>query len=172
MSANPNRLYVPKTYSEAMKLDAESWTTAMDVEMALHEKKGTWELQQPLPGANIMASKWVYDVKKDGAGSWLRDKAHLVGKGFTQVHGIDYEETWAAVTCLESICMTAAITAKRNLHLWQIDFEAAYLNSETKEEIYMEQPWPMGVRGGGEGRLGVQVEENHLRDDAGRVRLD
>ncbi|KAJ6589190.1 hypothetical protein B0H19DRAFT_1058230 [Mycena capillaripes] len=47
MSWNPDRLYVPKTYSEAMKLNSEHWTTAMDVEMALHEKKGTWELQQP-----------------------------------------------------------------------------------------------------------------------------
>lgn len=140
MSVNPDRLYAPKTYSEAMKLDAERWTTAMDVEMALHDKKGTWELQQPPPGANVMASKWVYDVKKDGGGSWLRDKARLVGKGFTQVHGIDYEETWAAVARLESIRITAAIAAKQNLHLWQIDFEAAYLNSETKEEIYMEQP--------------------------------
>jgi hypothetical protein len=140
MSYNPDRLYVPKTYSEAMRLDVDRWTAAMDVEMALHDKKGTWELQQPPAGANVMASKWVYDVRKDGAGHWLRDKARLVGKGFTQVYGIDYEETWAAVARLESIRMTAAIAAKKNLHLWQIDFEAAYLNSETKEEIYMEQP--------------------------------
>ncbi|KAF7353204.1 Gag-Pol polyprotein [Mycena sanguinolenta] len=146
MSYNPDRLYVPKTYSDAIKRDPIRWTAAMDVEMALHEKKETWELQQPPPGANIMASKWVYDVKKDGAGQWLRDKARLVGKGFTQVHGIDYEETWAAVARLESIRMTAAIAAVNNLHLWQIDFEAAYLNSETKEEIYMEQP--RGYEGG------------------------
>jgi hypothetical protein len=140
MSVNPDRLYAPKTYSEAMKLDTDRWVAAMDVEMALHEKKGTWELQQPPAGANVMASKWVYNVKKDGAGHWLCDKARLVGKGFTQVHGINYEETWAAVTRLESICMTAVIAARHNFHLWQIDFEAAYLNSETKEEIYMEQP--------------------------------
>jgi hypothetical protein len=102
MSANPDRLYVPKTYSEAMKLDAERWISAMDVEIALHDKKGTWELQQPPAGANVMASKWVYDVKKDSAGSWLRNKAQLIGKGFIQVHGIDYKETWAAVARLES----------------------------------------------------------------------
>src|ERR1700761_335975 len=119
----------------------------MDIEMDLHKKKGTWELKKPPPGANIMASKWVYDVKKDGAGSWIRDKARLVGKGFTQVHGIDYEETWAAVARLESIRMTAAIAAKQNLHLWQTDFEAAYLNSETQEQIYMEQPQGYEVAG-------------------------
>ena len=36
--------------------------------------------------------------------------------------------------------MTAAIAAKRNLKLWQIDFVGAYLNSLTKEDIYMKQP--------------------------------
>jgi hypothetical protein len=36
--------------------------------------------------------------------------------------------------------MTAAIAAKNDLKLWQIDFVGAYLNSITKEEIYMKQP--------------------------------
>ncbi|KAF7372247.1 Gag-Pol polyprotein [Mycena venus] len=147
MSYHPDRLYVPKTYTEAVDLDNDRWRAAMDVEIAMHEKKGTWELQIPPPGANVMRSMWVYNVKTDGMGDWLRDKARLVGKGFTQVYGIDYQETWAAVARLESIRMTAAIAAKQNLHLWQIDFEAAYLNSETKEEIYMEQPQGYEVPG-------------------------
>ena len=36
--------------------------------------------------------------------------------------------------------MTAAIAAKLDLKLWQIDFVGAYLNSLTKEDIYMKQP--------------------------------
>ena len=36
--------------------------------------------------------------------------------------------------------MTAAIAAKNNLKLWRIDFVGAYLNSLTKEDIYMKQP--------------------------------
>ena len=36
--------------------------------------------------------------------------------------------------------MTAAIAAKLNLKLWQINFVSAYLNSLTKEDIYMKQP--------------------------------
>ena len=36
--------------------------------------------------------------------------------------------------------MTAAIAAKHNLTLWRLDFVGAYLNSLTKEDIYMEQP--------------------------------
>ncbi len=61
----------------------------------------------------------------------------LVGKGYTQQLGIDYNETWAGVTRLESVRMTAAIAAKLDLRLWRIDFIGAYLNSLTKEDIYM-----------------------------------
>ena len=41
---------------------------------------------------------------------------------------------------LESVRMTAAITVKFDLKLWWIDFVGAYLNSLTKEDIYMKQP--------------------------------
>ncbi len=81
----------------------------------------------------------VYDIKWDGEGNRIKDKARLVGKGYTQQLGIDYNETWAGVTRLESVRITAAIAAKLNLRLWQIDFVGAYLNSLTKEDIYMKQ---------------------------------
>ena len=87
-----------------------------------------------------MDSMWVYDIKWDGEGNRIKDKARLVGKGYTQHFGVDYNETWAAVTRLESVRMTAAIAAKFDLKLWRIDFVGAYLNSLTKEDIYMKQP--------------------------------
>jgi reverse transcriptase-like protein len=87
-----------------------------------------------------MGSMWVYNIKWDGEGNRIKDKARLVGKGYTQQLGVDYNETWAGVTRLESIRMTAAIAAKHDLKLWQIDFVGAYLNSLTKEDIYMKQP--------------------------------
>jgi hypothetical protein len=83
---------------------------------------------------------WVYNIKWDGEGNWIKDKARLVGKGYTQQLGVDYNETWAGVTRLESVRITAAIAARYDLRLWQINFIGAYLNSLTKEDIYMKQP--------------------------------
>ena len=51
---------------------------------------------------------------------------------YTQQLGINYNETWAAVTQLKSIQMTSAMATKLNLKLWQLNFVGAYLNSLTK----------------------------------------
>jgi hypothetical protein len=64
-----------------------------------------------------MDSMWIYDIKWDGEGNRIKDKARLVGKGYTQQLGIDYNETWAGVTRLESVRMTA-IAARYGLKLW------------------------------------------------------
>ena len=73
-------------------------------------------------------------------GWWKRLNPRLVGKEYTQQLGVDYNKTWAGVMRLESVWMTAAIAAKLDLKLWQINFVGAYLSSLTKEEIYMKQP--------------------------------
>ena len=131
---------IPKSYRHAMATDPDRWIVPMKVEMETLKSKHTWDLVKPPPGANIMDSMWVYDIKWDGEGNRIKDKARLVGKGYTQQLGVDYNETWAAVTRLESVRMTAAVAAKYNLKLWRIDFVGAYLNSLTKEDIYMKQP--------------------------------
>jgi len=82
----------------------------------------------------------VYGIKWDGEGKRIKDKARLVGKGYMQQLRIDYNETWAVVTHLKSVRMTAVIAAKQDLKLWRINFIGAYLNSLTKEDIYMQQP--------------------------------
>lgn len=131
---------IPRSYHEAMRVDPVRWTEATDTEYEMHMKKHTWDLVEKPPGANVMDCMWVFDIKWNGEGVGIRDKARLVGKGYTQQLGLDYNETWAAVTRLESVRMSVAIAAKLGLHLWQVDFVSAYLNSETKEDIYMRQP--------------------------------
>ena len=132
--------HIPRSYRHAMSTDPDRWMTPMKVEIETLKAKHTWDLVKPPPGANIMDSMWIYNIKWDGEGNRIKDKARLVGKGYTQQLGVDYNETWAGVTRLESVRMTAAVAAKLNLKLWRIDFVGAYLNSLTKEDIYMKQP--------------------------------
>jgi hypothetical protein len=66
-------------------------------ELATLEATGTWVLEEPPPGANIISSKWVFKAKKDTAGIITQFKAHLVAQGFSQIDSVNYDDTYAPV---------------------------------------------------------------------------
>jgi hypothetical protein len=72
--------YIPRSYRHAMSTDPDRWMAAMKMEMDTLKAKHTWDLVKPPPGANIMGSMWVFDIKWDGKGNHIKDKAKLVGK--------------------------------------------------------------------------------------------
>jgi hypothetical protein len=58
--------HIPHSYQHAMATDPERWTIPMKLEMEMLKAKHTWDLVKPPPGANVMGSMWVYDIKWDG----------------------------------------------------------------------------------------------------------
>ena len=66
----------------------------------------------------IICTKWVFRNKQDENDVVTRNKAILVAQGFTQVEGLDFEETYAPVTRLEAIQMLLAYTAHHNFKLY------------------------------------------------------
>ena len=96
---------------------------------------GTWILVSPPKNRNVIKCKWVFTVKANG-----HYKARVVAKGFTQEHGIDYEETFSPMTRYESICYLLAHATLEDWEIEAMDIKTAYLYSELKEEIYMAQP--------------------------------
>jgi len=70
----------------------------------------------------------------------VKRKARLVVKGFSQVPGEDFDETYAAVARLESFRIVMAVVAQKGLKTWQVDFVSAYLNSPCKYKVYMQIP--------------------------------
>jgi hypothetical protein len=81
-------------------------------------------------------------IKPDG-----RYKARLVAKGFTQIEGIDFQETFSSVAKYEAICFLLAHTALEDWELEAMDIKTAFLYGELDEEIYMEQPEGFAKRG-------------------------
>jgi hypothetical protein len=51
----------------------------------------------------------VFKLKKNEAGEVVKHKARLVTRGFVQQEGIDYDNTFAPVACIESICILLAV---------------------------------------------------------------
>ncbi|GJR09902.1 retrovirus-related pol polyprotein from transposon TNT 1-94 [Tanacetum coccineum] len=88
----------------------------------------------------IIALKWIYKVKLDKYGDVLKNKAHLVAKGYRQKEGIDFEELFAPVARIKAIRIFIANTASKNMIIYQMDVKTAFLNGELKEVVYVSQP--------------------------------
>jgi hypothetical protein len=68
-----------------------------------------------------------------------RNKALLVAKGYSQVEGLDFDETYAPVARLESIRILLAYVTYHGFKLYQMDVKSVFLNGPIKEEVYVEQ---------------------------------
>ena len=92
-------------------LEAEGdlyWLLAMQEELNQFERNQIWHLVPRPHDRPIIGTKWIFRNKMDESGNVIRNKARLVAQGYTQVEGIDFEETFAPVARLEAIRMTLA----------------------------------------------------------------
>jgi hypothetical protein len=105
------------------------WVLAMQEELNNFTRNEVWHLVTH-PNQNVVGTKWVFRNKQDEHGVVTRNKARLVAKDYSQVEGLDFDETYAPVVTLESI----------RILLYQTDVKSAFLNGPIKEEVYVEQP--------------------------------
>ena len=81
-------------------------------------------------------------MKSDG-----RKKARFIAKGFTQVFGIDYENTFSPVARFETLRLLLSLAVLHDWELEALDVKTAFLFGELEEEIYMDQPEGFMVKG-------------------------
>nr|CAE04585.2 OSJNBb0006N15.2 [Oryza sativa Japonica Group] len=130
--------FEPKDVSHA--LTDESWINAMHEELENFERNKVWTLVEPASGHNIIGIKWVFKNKQNEDGLIVRNKARLVAQGFTQVEGLDFDETFAPVARIEAIRLLLAFAASKGFKLYQMDVKSAFLNGFIQEEVYVKQP--------------------------------
>jgi hypothetical protein len=127
----------PNCFEESNK--DEFWNKAMDEELDQIEKNDTWELVPRPKNKNVIDTKWVFR-KLNEDGQVTRNKARLVCKGYAQIEGIEFEETFAPVARMEAIHLLLAYACSKNVKVYQMDVKLAFLNGELEEEVYIEQP--------------------------------
>ena len=134
----------PKSFVQAMSgPHGSEWMTSMTSEYDSLVENECWDLVPRPPHVNVVSSKWVYKTKEEQTAEGtlgVRRKSRLVARGFSQVEGVDYSETYAPVVKFTSVRVLLALVAAMDLLLHQMDVVTAFLNGDLREIVYMEQP--------------------------------
>lgn len=88
----------------------------------------------------VICSRFVLRNKLNQDGTVEQRKARLVARGFSQLPGVDFDETFAPVVRLNSIRIVLSLAAQCNMKIHQLDVMTVYLNGELEEQIFMEIP--------------------------------
>ena len=129
------------TYRDAMAgPEKDQWLAAMQDELNRIRKMQTYDLVERPMNANIVGAVWSLRKKRDEHNNVIKYKARLCAQGFSQVPGVDYNQTASPTARTASFRFALALAAAHDLEVHQIDFKNAYLNGKLNETIYMRQP--------------------------------
>ena len=134
-----SNLLEPKSYTEAINsINKEEWHESMLEELRTLEYNNTWEVVPCPKGVKPIKTRWVYKIKD--LESSPRFKSRFVAKGFEQIYGLDYLESFASVIKQMAWKLLFAIAILNNLIIFKIDMISAFTQGFIDLDIYIEQP--------------------------------
>jgi hypothetical protein len=148
MSSNTDNLSIvfkePKSYKEAINsIYKDKWLDSMKIEYNSLNNNKTWDLV-PLPkGAKALKTRWVYKVKNPNNSQNVNDvtfKSRFVAKGFEQLYGLNYIETYAAVIKQLAWKLIFALAILNNWLIYKIDMISAFTQGLIDCYLYITQP--------------------------------
>eukprot|EP00253_Pinus_taeda_P015858 PITA_15858 len=123
----------PSSFEEAMQQSI--WVDAMVEEYESIVRNSVWDVVPRLENNSAVSSRWIYKVKQDADGSVEKHKARFVACGFSQVEGIDYDETFAPIARYSSIRSMLALSTQMGWKIHQMDVKITFLNGNIEEEV-------------------------------------
>jgi hypothetical protein len=125
----------PSSFQEAVQ--DPTWLDAMVEEYDSIVKNSAWEIVPRLVDKSVVGSRWIYKVKQAADGSVEKYKARFVARGFSQIKGMNYDETFAPIARYSSIRYIFAISAQMGWRIHQMDVKTMFLNGIIEEEVYI-----------------------------------
>eukprot|EP00253_Pinus_taeda_P019134 PITA_19134 len=128
----------PSSFEEVVQQPI--WVDAMVEEYDSMMRNSVWDVARRPGDKSMVTSQWLYKVKQVVDGSIEKYKVRFVACGFSQVEGIDYDDTFAPVARYSSIRSILALSAQMGWQIHQMDVKTTFLNGEIQEEVYIEKP--------------------------------
>ena len=109
----------------------------MHDELLQFQRNDVWTLVPRPKSEHIIGTKWIFCNKTNEKGNVIRNKARLVTQGYSQMEGVDYDETFALVARMEFIRILLALAFHLKFKLYQMDVKTAFLNGIRKKDVYV-----------------------------------
>ena len=109
-------------------------------------KVSTHQFSKIKPGNSVIYLRVSQLLEADGYSrrrlpdGGTRYKVRLVAQGFSQIKGINYEETYSPVVRFTSLRLLFAYAARKSLDVYHLDVETAFLHGDMNETVYLQQP--------------------------------
>lgn len=142
MSVSANSLG-PEPHNRKTALASTEWSQweqAMQEEYNSLLENKTWEVVDRPTNRKVLTGRWVFKRKLGSDGEVARHKARFVVRGFSQIYGLDFDETYASVVKSASYRILFALQARYGWKCHQMDIKTAFLNGDLEHEIFVEPP--------------------------------
>nr|GFA38463.1 Gag-Pol polyprotein [Tanacetum cinerariifolium] len=117
-----------------------AWIESMQKELHQFDRLDVWELVDRPLCKNVINMNWLWKNKRDEENTVIRNKSHLVAKGYAQKEGVDFEESFAPVARLEVVRLFIAYATHKSFAVYQMDVKTTFLYGPLKEKVYVNQP--------------------------------
>jgi len=138
--------------TKANSEDSPSWDQAMsgphaagfwkacETEINTLVRKNCWDVVPRPKNRPVVSSTWAFKIKRYPDGSMRKLKARFCARGFEQTQGIDYHETFAPVVNWTTVRFLLIMSIILGLKTKQVDYVAAFIQSDIDTEVYVEMP--------------------------------
>lgn len=136
-------MVAPSTTSEAMEQDEQGWTAAYLKDFQAKMANGSFVyVNRPTDGTVVHPIGWAHRIIWNDDNSVAELRARLVGKGYRQVKGVDFEENYSSTPRVTSVRLFLSIVAARDLETEHCDVVKAFTQNAVTdvENLLVEQP--------------------------------
>ena len=147
LQSSPND---PKNYKEMLKIeDTDAWLESIEKEYSSINQRNVFgeKLDSLPPNTKALGTRWVFKTKPNGL-----KKSRLVVKGYDQIPGVDFTESFSPVANNGTVNFVLAsslymMKEGTNTSIDVIDVETAFLNANLHEDVYIHKPEGYKLKG-------------------------